>query len=90
MSIEELKTVRDRLWLSYERLYSAKRTIDKRSRDKRIRNEKVAIAEYATMLPSEVKVAFEDKVGANPLSYQHSDDIGQCIGIIDEWIRQLD
>lgn len=67
-------------------LYSAKRTKDKRMIDKRIRNASIAISEYAKSLPDELIIYLEDVVGANPMSYHHANDIGQCIRAIEDLI----
>ena len=71
-------------------LYLASRTRDKRRIDKRIRNAKTAISDYANGLPDELKVFLEGVVGANPMSYQHTDDIGQCIREIEALIANAE
>ncbi len=67
-------------------LYLAERTIDKRSRGKRIREAKRAIADYAHNLPSEVLGYLDTTVDVNALNYQWVEsDIDRSIKALKEW-----
>ncbi len=72
----------------YTRYLMAYNTKDKRIRDKVIREAKNEIANYSTFIPYEIKVIFNNQVGANSLNFQHADDISQCIDILDKLIKE--
>jgi len=89
MNIEQLKAILSELEDLNKTLSLAKRTINKRSRDKEVRKAKEKISYYSKIIPIELIVLFEDKLGYNPLSFQHAEgDIGQCINIITELISE--
>lgn len=63
-----------------EDLYSAKKTRDKRSLNKRVREAKTAIVAYVCSLPSEVQGFLNVKVDINAMNYKWVDsDFEECI-----------
>ena len=71
-------------------LYLAERTRDKRSREKLIREAKIAITDYAHSLPSEVLGYLDVNVATNALNYQWVRvDIGRCIKALKVWIDSI-
>ena len=68
-------------------LQFAEMSKDRRSRDKKIRDARRAIADYAYFLPSDVKGFFYTEVDVNAMSYQYAEgDIGRCIMALEKWI----
>lgn len=81
--IEEL----DRL---YTDLLIAKHTLDRRRKEKNIREAKQAISTYAQSLPQEVLGYLDTKVGSNVLNYQWcATDIEASISFLKEWRKSL-
>jgi hypothetical protein len=71
-------------------LYIAERTTDKRSREKRIREAKIAISEFGSTFPSDLQGTLHTDIGANPLSWKWvSRDIGKCIEVIERLIEEM-
>jgi hypothetical protein len=71
-------------------LYLAERTRDKRSWEKRVREAKIAIADYTHSLPSEVLGYLDTHVATNALNYQWvRGDIGRCIKALKVWIDSI-
>ena len=71
-------------------LYLAERTKDKRSREKIIREAKLAISSYAHYLPDEVKIYLEENVAVNALNYKWvTSDIKMCIESLEKWICSI-
>ena len=66
----------------------AQNTRDKRRRDKAIRDVRNDICSYSAFIPFEIKEIFDNQVGANSLNFQHTDDIGQCIEILEKLIKE--
>ena len=90
MEKKQLKRIIEDLDSLSTDLYVAKTTIDKRRIEKRIREAKNAIADYAHNLPSEVKAYLEENVGVNALHFQWADgDIGNCIIALGNWLKTL-
>lgn len=84
--LEQLTTIYARLEELYTKYLIAKSTRDKRKRDKAIRDARNDISSYSAFIPFEIKEIFDNKVGANSLNFQHADDIGQCIDILEKLI----
>ncbi len=61
---------------------------DKRKREKAIREAKNKIDCYSRSIPHEIKEIFDNRVGANSLNFQHTDDISQCIEILEKLIKE--
>lgn len=90
MDINRLIQIREDLKELRRDLAFAKMTKDGRSREKRIREARLAISDYAHSLPSEVQGFLYTQVDVNALSYQWADgDIGRCIDEIDKCITKL-
>lgn len=90
MEIEELLRIKKKLEELYTKLYIAKGWTDRRSRDKKIREACAAISEYALTLPPEVLGLFDTKVAPAALNSQFAgDDIGPCIQVLEERIKEL-
>lgn len=87
--IYQLIEIKERLNELQDNLLMARTTRDKRSREKNIREARIAIGNYALFLPLDVRYTFEKEVGANALNVQHADDIGECITVIDNRIKEL-
>ena len=86
--IIQIKSDLDELW---RELLIAKQTRDSRSRDKRIREAKTAISNYAQHLPSEVLGYLDAHVGTNALDSKWvDDDIHKCIDALGEWKDSLE
>lgn len=88
MSKEELKKILYHLKDLRDKLYLAKGTTDKRSRDKRIREAERAISEYGNCIPDELRIIFDKEIGPNALFGQHHDDISECIKIVERLISE--
>jgi hypothetical protein len=86
--LEQLTTVYNRLEELNTKYLMAKNTRDKRRRDKAIRDARNDISSYSAFIPFEIKEIFDNKVGANSLNFQHADDIGQCIDILEKLIME--
>ena len=63
-------------------------TRDKRRREKAIRDAQNDIDSYSRYIPYDIKEIFGNQVGANSLNFQHADDIGQCLEILEELIKE--
>ena len=75
----------------YTELYMAKGWKDRRSREKKIREVCSAISKYAMTLPPEVLGLFDTKVAPAALNSQFAgDDIGPCITVLEEKIKELE
>ena len=73
-----------------EDLYYAKRTRDKRSLNKRVREAKTAIVAYVCSLPSEVQGFLNVKVNINALNYKWVDsDFEECIKALKGWADSI-
>lgn len=71
-------------------LYLAERIRDNRSKEKRVREAKIAIADYAHSLPSEVLGYLDTTVAPNALNYQWTKgDIGRCIEALKDLIASI-
>lgn len=90
MEKEQLETILKCLNDLADGVYLAKRTKDRRKRDRAIREAYKDVADYATFIPLELKAIFDKQVGANSLNYQHADDISQCIEIVNKLIKEKD
>ena len=78
--IEELEGLRANLYL-------AKRTKDGRSREKNIREAKLAISNYAAGLTNDIRGFLDTEVDANALSFKWADgDIDRCIRALKDWL----
>lgn len=86
--LEQLTTVYSRLEELNTKYLLAKRTRDKRKRDKAIREAKSNIANYSEFIPLDIKEVFDNQVGANSLNFQHADDISQCMDILEKLIKE--
>lgn len=86
--LEQLEIVHARLEELNTRYLIAKNTRDKRRRDKAIRDARNDIANYSAFIPYDIKEIFNNQVGANALNFQHADDIGQCIEILEKLIKE--
>lgn len=86
--LEQLRIVRARLEELNTRYLIACNTRDKRRRDKAIRDARNDIANYSAYIPYDIKEIFNNRVGANSLNFQHADDIGQCIEILEKLIKE--
>lgn len=81
--LRDLRNLQNNLLLAYM-------TKDRRCKDKRIREAKLAISDYAHYLPEEVACLLWNKVDVNPMSYQYAvSDINRSITVIEEWIKTL-
>lgn len=90
MNKRELEAVLKDLRKLQNNLLLANKTKDRRCRDKRIREAKLAISDYAHYLPEEVACILWNKVDVNPMSYQYAEnDIKRSITVIEEWIKTL-
>lgn len=90
MEKNSLKMIVSELEELQTNLYLAERTRDKLSREKRIREAKIAIADYALSLPGEVLGYLDVNVATNALNYQWvRGDIGRCIKALKEWIDSI-
>ena len=87
--LEQLTTVYSRLEELNTKYLLAKRTRDKRKRDKAIREAKSNIANYSEFIPLDIKEVFDNQVGANSLNFQHADDISQCMDILEKLIGTI-
>ena len=90
MDRDQLICILKRLNELYEDRLLAENTKDLRRRKKAILEVDKRIADYAKSLPLELKELFDKQVGANSLNIQHADDIGQCVDIVRELLRQMD
>ena len=91
MGKNELLIIKRKLEELYTNWYIANGWKDKRSRDKKIREACSAISEYAKTLPPEVLGLFDTKVARAALNPQFAgDDIGPCIQVLEEKIKELD
>jgi len=90
MNKDVLKYILQKLEELYEGLYLAHRIKDQRKRPKAIREAEENIRQYADFIPLEVKAEFDQKIGANALYGQHTDDISECIHIVKEMLKQYD
>lgn len=86
--LEQLTNVYTKLEELNTKYLMAKNTRDKRRRDKAIRDARNDINSYSAFIPFEIKEIFDNKVGANSLNFQHADDIGQCIDILEKLIME--
>ena len=86
--LEQLTTVYSRLEELNTKYLLAKRTRDKRKRDKALREAKSNIANYSEFIPLDIKEVFDNQVGANSLNFQHADDISQCMDILEKLIKE--
>ena len=90
MEIFTLKMIVSELEELEANLYLAERIRDKRSWEKRVRKTKIAIADYAHSLPSEVLGYLDTHVAPNALNYQWvRDDIGRCIKALKDLIASI-
>ena len=91
MEIDELLCIKKRLEELYTEWYIAKGWKDKRSREKKIREACSAISKYAMTLPPELLGLFDTKVAPAALNSQFAgDDIGPCIIVLEEKIKELE
>ena len=89
MNNNYLKAVKTRLEELRNDLYIAEKTKDKRSREKRIREAKLAISDFANTFPNELQGTLNVRVGGNSLSYKWVEgDINRCIEVIQEMIEE--
>ena len=86
--LEQLAIVYDKLYELYTRYLISQNTRDKRRRDKAIRDARKEIENYSSFIPLDIKEIFDEQVGANSLNFQHADDIGQCIAILEKLIKE--
>ena len=86
--LEQLEIVHAKLDELNTNYLMAYNTIDKRKREKAIREAKNNIDSYSRYIPDEIKEIFDDQVGANSLNFQHADDISQCIEILEKLIKE--
>lgn len=86
--LEELEIVHTKLCELRTNLLMAYNIRDKRRREKAIREAKNDIDNYSKFIPYEIKVIFDNQVGANSLNFQHSDDIYECIDILEKLIQE--
>lgn len=90
MKKSELESILNDLRELQRQLIFARMTKDRRSRDKNIREARIAISNYAYFLPDEVKCFLYDKVDVNAMSYQYAEgDISRCISEIEDWIKSF-
>ena len=91
MEIDELLWIKKRLEELYTEWYIAKGWKDRRSREKKIREACSAINKYAMTLPPEVLGLFDTRVAPAALNSQFAgDDIGPCIIVLEEKIKELE
>lgn len=70
--------------------YTAVNWKDKRSRRRRMHDAAIAISNYADTLPPEILGLFDVEVERGALNAQFAgDDIGPCIDVLDERIKEL-
>lgn len=90
INLEYLELVLEKLKILSDNLYLAERTIDKRRKDKNIREARTAIYDFASSLDGEVKGYLDREVGVNALAPKWEYDIGDAIRAIEEWINKLE
>ena len=91
MDKELLIEIKNKLDELYTEWYIAKGWKDRRSREKKIREACAAISKYAMTLPPEVLGLFDSKVAPAALNSQFAgDDIGPCITVLEEKIKELE
>lgn len=88
MSKEELTEILHNLNSLYDNLLIAKGTTDKRSRDKKIREAENEIRKYAVCIPDELRIIFDKEIGYNALFGPHTNDISECIKIVERLIAE--
>ena len=86
--LEQLELVHAKLDDLNTNYLMAYNTRDKRKREKAIREARNDIDSYSRNIPYEIKVIFDNQVGANSLNFQHADDISQCIDIVEMLIKE--
>ena len=87
MNKKEVEIIVARLKVLKNNMLFAEMTIDRRCHDKRIRDARRAIADYAYYLPGDVKGFLFTEVDVNAMSYQYAEgDIGRCIKALERWI----
>ena len=91
MEIDELLLIKKRLEELYTEWYIAKGWKDRRNREKKIREACSAISKYAMTLSPEILGLFDTKVAPAALNSQFAgDDIGPCIIVLEEKIKELE